>query len=545
MFSRKASVLSPILFVFTTMALAGDAIPNWAAPAWWTPSRSGSSSGVKVLGETNPLPFIAITPPCRGADTRGNGFTGQYGPPFLAGGSVRSFTIVGTCGIPASAAAVSFNFTVTNDPTFGDLRIFPAGASAVVSTLNWGPGTGNLANAAVVQLGTGGAITIQVDGPGPVDLIYDINGYYASTSASNPLASGEQFNLFGSVSGTGTGVLHVRNLEAASPARAAYITADSAGTGSSAIGAFETATTGLTTGIFSRANSSTDSSSGLSAFEGATSGKVFGVLAQTGSTSNGAAGVKAIGGSGESAGSGLQGSPGVIGTAKTAAGVGGLSQTRAVVGILWDASGSFLAEGDLASNLGGSSFYGVYSIGNMGASGTKPFVEVHPTDPSKTIRYVALEGPEAGTYFRGRGRFLDGWARIPVPESFRLVTDGDGLTVQITPIGEMASYAVTQVGLDEIIVRGSKDVEFFYTVNGVRQTFKDWEVIADTGEYTPRSADARMPQAFSPEQRRRLIANGTYNPDGTVNRETAARLGWERAWAERERAAAEVGKIPN
>jgi hypothetical protein len=162
MFSRKPPVLCPILVLFTTVVLASDAVPNWAAPAGWTPPRAGSSSGVKILGETNPLPFIAISPPCRGADTRGNGFTGQYGPPFLTGNSIRSFTIVGTCGIPASAAAVSFNFTVTNNPTFGDIRVYPAGGSVLVSTLNWGPGTGNVANAAVVQLGTGGAISVQV-----------------------------------------------------------------------------------------------------------------------------------------------------------------------------------------------------------------------------------------------------------------------------------------------------------------------------------------------------------------------------------------------
>src|SRR5512144_2748049 len=123
-------------------AASASEIANWPAPASWSPPRSGAASGLRTLGETNPLPFIAITPPCRGADTRGGGFTGQYGPPSPAGGAVRSFTVVGTCSTPASAAAVSFNFTVPNNPSFGDIRIYPAGGAAVVSTLNWGPGTG-------------------------------------------------------------------------------------------------------------------------------------------------------------------------------------------------------------------------------------------------------------------------------------------------------------------------------------------------------------------------------------------------------------------
>src|SRR5262245_33399234 len=176
MFSRRTRLLC-LVSLLLAGAVNGLDIANWPAPAFWTPPRSGSSTGVRALGETNPVPFIAISPPCRGADTRGNGFTGAYGPPSLGGGAIRSFTIVGTCGISSNAAAVSFNFTVTNNPTFGDIRAYPAGGTALVSTLNWRPNTGNVANAAVVAIGPGGAITVQVDGPGPLDLVYDINGY--------------------------------------------------------------------------------------------------------------------------------------------------------------------------------------------------------------------------------------------------------------------------------------------------------------------------------------------------------------------------------
>jgi len=43
-----------------------------------------------------------------------------------------------------------------------------------------------------------------------------------------------------------------------------------------------------------------------------------------------------------------------------------------------------------------------------------------------------------------------------------------------------------------------------------------------------------MPPYLTDEARRRLVANGTYNPDGTVNMETAERIGWTRIWKERE-----------
>jgi hypothetical protein len=126
---------------------------------------------------TSPFPFIGVTP-CRVADTRGNGFIGQYGPPALVANATRSFTITGQCSIPASAAAVSFNFAALNVGAAGDLRVFPAGAGVpLVSTLNYNANTPNIANAAVVPLGTGGAITVQADGVA-IDLIIDVNGYY-------------------------------------------------------------------------------------------------------------------------------------------------------------------------------------------------------------------------------------------------------------------------------------------------------------------------------------------------------------------------------
>ena len=47
-----------------------------------------------------------------------------------------------------------------------------------MSTLNWGPGMLALANAAVISLGTTGAITVVNEGPGTVDLFFDVNGYF-------------------------------------------------------------------------------------------------------------------------------------------------------------------------------------------------------------------------------------------------------------------------------------------------------------------------------------------------------------------------------
>jgi len=58
-------------------------------------------------------------------------------------------------------------------------------------------------------------------------------------------------------------------------------------------------------------------------------------------------------------------------------------------------------------------------------------------------------------------------------------------------------------------------------------------VIVDGG-YMPESPEQRLPRYFSEEQKRRLIANGTYNADGTVNMATAERVGWTKIWAQAE-----------
>ena len=203
----------------------------------------------------------------------------------------------------------------------------------------------------------------------------------------------------------------------------------------------------------------------------------------------------------------------------------------------WGALGDNIATdpGCPSSPCGGP--WGVFAGGNIGATGAKYFLDPHPTDAGLVVGYISLEGPEAGTYFRGRARFQNGLARIPVPEHFRWVTDTEGLTVQITPIGEMATFAVVKMDLNEIVVKSSRNVEFSYLVQGVRASFKDASPVFRSRDFMPRSADARLPLWLSPAQKKLLIQNGTYREDGTVNAETARHLGWDKVWESRTRPA--------
>jgi hypothetical protein len=68
--------------------------------------------------------------------------------------------------------------------------------------------------------------------------------------------------------------------------------------------------------------------------------------------------------------------------------------------------------------------------------------------------------------------------------------------------------------------------------------FRDWQAVAEGGDFRPTSADQKMPGWLTEEAKSRLILNGTYNPDGTVNMNTAERLGWAKVWREEAAAAA-------
>ena len=180
--------------------------------------------------------------------------------------------------------------------------------------------------------------------------------------------------------------------------------------------------------------------------------------------------------------------------------------------------------------------YGVFSGGPFGGNNAKYFVEPHPSDPTKEIRFVCLEGPESGTYFRGSSRTVNGVATIVVPESFRMVSDEANLTVVVTPLGELAMVACVEKSLDRIVIRSSRDVEFDYVVNGVRKALADHQAISENIDFVPRSpTDLGFTKGLPAESLRRLKANGILNDDGTIRMDTAERLGWTERWAERER----------
>jgi hypothetical protein len=138
--------------------------------------RSWQIVAATFANSSSSLRLVPVAP-CRIADTRNPNST--FGGPSIVGETSRYFPIPqSSCGIPATAAAYSLNFTVVPHGPLGYLTVWPTGLSQpVVSTLNSYDGRIK-ANAAIVPAGSGGAIgAFATD---TTDLIIDINGYFVS-----------------------------------------------------------------------------------------------------------------------------------------------------------------------------------------------------------------------------------------------------------------------------------------------------------------------------------------------------------------------------
>jgi hypothetical protein len=497
--ARKAGFLlaSSAAFLLAGAALAADAVNppiiDWTPPARW--SSHSASRGLTTQGDISFGALLVAVTPCRQYDSRNT-------TPLLDN-TPRTITITGApCGIPSGAAAAAVNITVFNIAGQGGNAVFKLGTTSPPTTawINYPPGQGQIGNAGVVALNNSGQIVVQVNqGGGSIDFTVDVYGYFLDSSGT--YNTNEFIGIDGNTGTSWCALLFVEN--------------HSTNTVANCIAGIRGINAGSTAGIGVRGSS----------FPG--TGVNFGVVGETASTSSGAAGV-----TGTTAG-GLTnvfgGALGVFGNDGTASGIGVLatSQNRGLDGARVNSLGALQTSGVV----GYSGTSGVHSFNDITAGGTKFFIVPHPDDASKQIGYASLEGNEAGTYFRGRGRFVGGHAVIRVPEDFQMVTEDDGLTVQITPLGRMAQVGVISMDLYHIVAESSRDVEFSYLVQGVRRGYADLKPIQENVYFVPSSADARM-DSWPQSTKDTLIRLGIYNADGTVNMETAERLGWAKVWAE-------------
>jgi hypothetical protein len=124
----------------------------------------------------------------------------------------------------------------------------------------------------------------------------------------------------------------------------------------------------------------------------------------------------------------------------------------------------------------------VFINGSLTKTGGGEFVALSdPNDATREIVYASPIGAEVGTFIRGTAKLVNGEAVINLPEHFSLVTNDEGLTVQLTPRGEWLQLYLVKTDTKQLIVReaSGKSGQFDYLVQGIRKGFGNHQVIRD------------------------------------------------------------------
>ena len=121
-----------------------------------------------------------------------------------------------------------------------------------------------------------------------------------------------------------------------------------------------------------------------------------------------------------------------------------------------------------------TTFIGAHTSGSIStgvggrSDGAKPFDMLHPSKEGYRLRYVCVEGPENGVYFRGKVRNKN---VIYLPEYWEDLVDPTTITVQLQPIGAHQNVIVKRVEPTKIHLQaqGGMPINCYYHVFGERQ----------------------------------------------------------------------------
>ncbi len=135
---------------------------------------------------TRPAVVFTGLSPVRVLDTRDGTGVVDSRPARLGRGSVVELEVGGVAGVPADAAAVLLNVTVTEASGRGYATAWPCGSPRpLASFLNFVRGV-DQANLTPVRIGTGGRVCIYVHEG--TQIVADVNGYYDLAEDADPAA---------------------------------------------------------------------------------------------------------------------------------------------------------------------------------------------------------------------------------------------------------------------------------------------------------------------------------------------------------------------
>jgi len=169
---------------------------------------------------------------------------------------------------------------------------------------------------------------------------------------------------------------------------------------------------------------------------------------------------------------------GVLGVATNinGGGVGVYGETRgglAGTGVIGVAIGSGLHSG-VRGEIQGGLGYGVYSTGNMGASGTKSFRIDHPKKPAdKYLLHYCAESPEPQNVYNGNAvTDATGYATIALPDYFGEINKDPRYTLTVINEGGtdfVQAMVVQKIQNNRFVIRTSKPaIEVSWRIDAVR-----------------------------------------------------------------------------
>lgn len=173
-----ASDFATGLGTFTLVELAFGPSPVGTSLYYTTYLLGGQVRRIDGPATSAATRFTPIVP-CRVVDTRRS--VGPTGGPALQASASRDFPLTGSpCGVPADAAAVAANVTVTGATTAGSVRLGRAGTTPTLDTVSFAVGQARANNATLGLFGSPAGSVTALSGfaSGSVHLIIDVTGYY-------------------------------------------------------------------------------------------------------------------------------------------------------------------------------------------------------------------------------------------------------------------------------------------------------------------------------------------------------------------------------
>lgn len=115
--------------------------------------------------------------------------------------------------------------------------------------------------------------------------------------------------------------------------------------------------------------------------------------------------------------------------------------------------------------LGVGGWYGIYSQGDMTATGTKAFTIDHPADPTnKMLKHFSIESNEVLNLYRGTIELdANGQAIVDLPDYFELINKD--YSYQLTAIGTpQQPYVLSEIENNQFVVAGAPNTKVSWTV---------------------------------------------------------------------------------